>query len=146
MIILAQTSIITKKGQDAPTGSFWCHPKHWRASQVFLVSEANCFCKKRTGFFINNCHKTAEAIYEYEKYDDGVFLQFFLSWITCGTCLLSGGGLPFALVPRLSGGVSCFEWHLFWRIREEDFSKLCWQATWPGQVRGIEEGGINHCV
>ena len=104
------------------------------------------FSKKKTGVLINSGHKTAAAIDKSEKSNDGVFLPLFLYWLTCGDCWLSGGGLPSALAPRLSGGVCDFEWYWFWRSGAEDLSWLCWWATGPGRVRDIEEGGIQNCV
>ena len=104
------------------------------------------FAIKNSRFLINIGHKTAAAIDESEEYNDGVFLPFLFSWLTCGACWLSGGGLPFAHAPRFSGGVCDFGLYWFWRSRAEDLLQLFWQATGLGQVRYIEECGIQHYV
>ena len=83
--------------------------------------ERGCFLRENTGFLINSYHKKEAAIDEYDGSNDGVFLPFFLSWLSCGACWLSGGGLPFALAPHFSGGVCCFELYWFWQSGAEDF-------------------------
>ena len=46
---------------------------------MFLVSKANFFSEKNTGFLSHRCHKTAAAFDEYDEYDksnDCVLLLF----------------------------------------------------------------------
>ena len=108
------------KGYNAPSGEFWCYLTHWRASQVFPVSE-DFFCDKNTRVLIKSGHKTAASI---GKYDDGVLLPLFLSWPTCDDFWLSGGGLPFALEPRLLGGYVIL-YYIYFEGRERNICRDC---------------------
>ena len=74
-----------------------------------LVSEAKQFGEKNTGVLISRCHKIAAATDKSGESEDGVFLSFSLSLLTCVYCWLSGGGLTFSLAPRFPGGVCGFE-------------------------------------
>ena len=108
-----QKSVRTLKGLGTPSVAFWWHLMHWRDYQVFPVSEVIYFSEKKTDFLINSGHKTAAEIDKFDESNDGVFLLFFLYWLTCDACWLLGGGLPFMLVPSLSGRVCAFEWYQF---------------------------------
>ena len=114
-------------GRHAPYGALWWNLTHWRASQVFPVSEAKHFCVK-TGFLSHSVHKTTAAIDGNGEPENGVFLPVFLSWITSGFCWFSDEGMWIALALLLSGGVCGYTCDQSWRSGAEDLSQLCWWA------------------
>ena len=66
-----------------------------------LVSKAELFCKKTTGFFINICHKTAAAI---ENLTNPMMVCYYHSYFI---------HLPVALVDFQLGGFTWYLHHIF---------------------------------
>ena len=70
-------SVRTLKGWDVTSGALWCYLTHRRDLQVFSVGEA--FFVKNSLLLRNSGHKTAAAIDEFDKSEDGVLLKLFLN-------------------------------------------------------------------
>ena len=84
---------------------------HWRASQVFTVSEAKKLRLKK-GFPSHSGHKTAAVIENTGKPDNGVFSPLLLPWLTWGAYWFLDGGMCIVLAPYLPGGVCGYAWYL----------------------------------